>query len=416
MVTPIIHRLRGIIQLHLFLFGFRWEYVVGIAGFALGTLGSIIEPPVSIFGLSVAVISALLGLILFWKDTLEIRRAEKDLYEVRITSDRLKSLQKSSKYSGHKVINFHERYAIYSSEVNQLLGNKNLEFEFESKKFRMNQVARSIAPFVLRTAFKSERILFNSPKVRLKSDLTTTGMLSGSKVLLQQTDYFSSICTNEMICKEVWSRRANAQIFDGLSLMSNNRILLDLIESKCSNHIGISTLTFTNDGKMIVTVQSAESAQSAGLLAPSGSGSADIEDLEGVSTNFQDFITNAMARELIEECGLVDNIDGLVKTRLIGFSRLLNRGGKPEFFGVSFLNISFDALRITGKEAVFIANIMEIRVNQTNITEFKSALNRFQREHQGRFSFLLYIHLKFLMDYLESSPNFLLSLVTPQDP
>lgn len=409
-----IYRLRGIIQLHLFLFGFRWEYVVGIVGLVLGTLGAIIEPPVSIFGLSIAVVSALLGLILFVKNTLEIKRAEKDLYEVRVTSDRLKSLQKSSKYDKYKFINFHERYAIYSSEVNQLLADKNLEYELKSEKFQMNQVARSTAPFVLRTAFKSERILFNSAKVRLKSDLITTGMLSGSKVLLQPTDYFSSICTNEMACKEVWSRKTNTQIFDGLSFMSNNRILLDLSESKCSNHIGISTLAFTNDGKMVVTVQSAESAQSAELLAPSGSGSADLEDLKEESNTLQSFITSAMERELLEECGLINNMDDLVRTHLIGFARLLNRGGKPEFFGVSFLNVPFDSLRITDKEAVFIANIMDIRVNRTKIPEFKSALNRFRREHQGRSSFLLYLHLQFLIDYLELSPNSLLNLVSPQ--
>lgn len=409
-----IHRLKGLIQLHIFLFGFRWEYAIGTVGFILGTISSIIEPPASIFGLSVAAVSALLGLILFWKDTSDINRAEKDLYEVKISSDRLKSLEKSSKYNNYKLVNFHERYAIYSSEVNQLLGNKNLEFEFESKNFQMDQVARSIAPLAVRTAFKTGRILFNSSKVRLKSDLSTNEILFGNKVLLQSTNYFSGICTNEMICKEVWSRRTKVQIFDGLSFMSNNQILLDLSESKCSNHIGASTLAFTNDGKLIITVQSAESAQSAGLLAPSGSGSADIEDLKNTSNNFQNFITNAMERELIEECGLTGDTDRLVKTHLIGFARLLNRGGKPEFFGVSFLDVPFESLKITGKEAVFIANIMEIRINQTNIPEFKSALNRFRREQKGRFSFLLQLHLQFLADYIELSPNLLMELISPK--
>ena len=411
-----IYRLRGIIQLHLFLFGVKWEYILSIVGLVLGTIGTLIEPPTSIFGVSIVVVSALLGLILFIKDTLEIRRAEKDLYEVTGASDPLKSLKISGKYDKYKFINFHEKYAIYSPELNHLLADKKLEFKLETKKFQMSPIARSIAPFVLRTAFKSGRILFNSAKVRLKSDLMISGILSGSKVLLQPTDYFSSICTNEMTCKEVLSRRANTQIFNGLSFMSNNRILLDLSESKCSNHIGISTLAFTNDGKMVVTVQSVESAQSAELLAPSGSGSADLEDLKEKPDTFQSFITSAMKRELLEECALINDADDVVKTRLIGFARLLNRGGKPEFFGVSFLNVPFDSLRIAGKEAVFIADIMEIRVNRTKIPEFKSAISRFRREHQARFSFLLYLHLQFLTEYLDSSPNALLDLIKTQTP
>lgn len=402
------------IQLHLFLFGFGWQYIMGIVGFALGIAGSILEPPASPFGIGIATASSLLGIMLFWKDTAELKRAEKDLYKVKVVSDRLKSLRKSSKYGKYSLITFHEQHAITSSEVNLLLADKMLDFEFESKKFEISQVAKTIAPLALRSAFKSGRILFNSPKVRLKSDLITSELLSGNTVRLQRTNYFSGICTNEMICEEVWSRRANIQIFDGLSFMANNRILFDLSDSKCSNHIGVSTLAFTNDGKMIITVQAAESAQSARLLAPSGSGSADIEDLQGTSNKLQKFITNAMERELREECGLIDNIDGLVRTYVIGFARLLNRGGKPEFFGVSFLDMPFDSLQITNKEAVFIANLMEISINQTNITEFKSAINRFRREQQGRFSFLLYLQLQFLLDYMDSSPDSLLKLISPQ--
>jgi len=205
-------------------------------------------------------------------------------------------------------------------------------------------------------------------------------------------------------------------LFDGLSFISNNGIILGFQESKCSNHIGVSTLAFTSDGKMVITIQSAESAQSAKLLAPSGSGSADLNDLKQQPKTFQTFIASAMERELLEECGIINDGDELGKAHLIGFARLLNRGGKPEFFGVSFLNVPFDSLRITSKEAVFIADIAGIRVNRKKIQEFKDALNRFRKEREGTFSFLLYLNLRFLEDYLDSSPNSFLELVSGQVP
>jgi len=218
-----------------------------------------------------------------------------------------------------------------------------------------------------------------------------------------------------MTCREVWLRTSKSRLFDGLSFMSNNGIILDLQESKCSNHIGVSTIAFTSGGKMVITIQSAESAQSANLLAPSGSGSADFNDLKQQPKTLQTFITNAMERELLEECGLADNVDELVRTHLIGFARLLNRGGKPEFFGVSFINKPFNSLKITNKEAVFIADIMPIRVNRGSIPEFKNALKRFRSERLNAFSFLLYLNIRFLEDYLDSSPDLFLELVGAKD-
>lgn len=139
-------------------------------------------------------------------------------------------------------------------------------------------------------------------------------------------------------------------------MMSNNGTILDLNESICSNHIGISILAFTRDGKIIITTQTGDSAQSANLLAPSGSGSADFKDLGNKSITFHDFIINAMERELLEECGLDESMTGFVSSHVIGFARLLHRGGKPEFFGVSFINESSDFLKVTDKESMFITN------------------------------------------------------------
>ena len=83
--------------------------------------------------------------------------------------------------------------------------------------------------------------MINEAKIRLKSDLNINEN-GFAPVILQPTDYFSSICTNELTMTEVSSRASQGErIYDGFSLMSKDKIILDLSESLCSNHIGISS-------------------------------------------------------------------------------------------------------------------------------------------------------------------------------
>ena len=64
-----IQHLKGQIQMHLFIFGYRWEYVAGFIGLVLGILSAIIETPASILGFSIAFITTLLGSIVFIRDS-----------------------------------------------------------------------------------------------------------------------------------------------------------------------------------------------------------------------------------------------------------------------------------------------------------------------------------------------------------
>ena len=187
--------------------------------------------------------------------------------------------------------------------------------------------------------------------------------------------------------------------------MSNNGIILDLQQSHCSNHLGVSVLAFTSDGYMVVTVQTSESAQSPNLYTPSGSGSADLKDFR---KNPKTFIISATERELMEECGLIDDAkqrkSSLVRTHLVGFARNLNRGGKPEFFGVSFIDVPFRSLRVTRKEAVLITDIKDIRSEISQIDKLKMNLQKYRNEKYDVMSLALYLNLLFVEDYLGSYP------------
>lgn len=64
-------------------------------------------------------------------------------------------------------------------------------------------------------------------------------------------------------------------------------------------------------------------------------------NLEGLT--FQQLITDTINRELSEENGFYSEsiapIADKVKTKVIGLARLLDRGGKPDFFGITYIDV-----------------------------------------------------------------------------
>lgn len=120
--------------------------------------------------------------------------------------------------------------------------------------------------------------------------------------------------------------------------------------------IGISTLAFTSDDLLVLAQQSENNSASGGLIAPSGSGSLEPDDLAsaGDHPSLQQVLIRGMERELCEETGISSN--DVLETRIIGFGRWLERGAKPEFFGITRLRIlarDLDSLRISPEERIY---------------------------------------------------------------
>jgi len=278
---------------------------------------------------------------------------------------------------------------------------------FDPQPFILDATAQALEPFV-RERFA--RWSYDaSLKVRLKSDITNTTI--GQPVIVQQTTYRAGLCTNEMIDTELWSEKTRQKIFVGFNLMSRDGVLLDFASSACSNHIGVSTLAITNDGKLIIPTQPSDSIYNAGLWAPSGSGSADWEDFAPFNNNFQHALTRAMERELREENGL-ESLQPQLKTRVIGMSRLLSRGGKPEFFGVSLLDLP--AADLPARERLFVS-LGRNGANWMQPDQMLQALATFQDQCQWDASFQLVLNLRFLQDYLAAFPGFFSGQSTQDD-
>ncbi len=314
--------------------------------------------------------------------------------------------------------------AVYSREINQAIRERASEIRLETDPRPFDvfdrdtgvepDVVKKVSPYLLREAFKGNSILFNSAKVRLCSDLLLPKLKEPSPSLtVRRTDYFSSLCTNEAALRRIYLRKE--MILMELQLLAADAklpvggpvVLSPLRQSPCSNHIGVSTIGITEDGHVACPVQTRRSAQSANRIAPTGSGSADYADLKGAGC-LKDFLVTAMEREMRSECGIRE--PGIkVRTEIIGYARLLHRGGKPEFFGVSWIYCTMDTLEISAEEALFQSTILRTptardgeSIPQGNVRKEISDLRDLDG---GAFSFLLHLNLKFLEEYLKEKKN-----------
>lgn len=114
--------------------------------------------------------------------------------------------------------------------------------------------------------------------------------------------------------------------------------------SPMSDEIGVSSLGITKNGYLVIVTQGLKANSSNGLLVPTGSGSADWTDYDNEGKDFYQTIINATNRELSEELGLKLVKDSSIRTKVIGYFRWLNRGGKPEFVSISFLDMDEDQI------------------------------------------------------------------------
>lgn len=187
--------------------------------------------------------------------------------------------------------------------------------------------------------------MFNEAKIRLASDFVG---LDQAEVRIQRTDYLSSIMTDQLAWRRIRSKAlapdgmsAERVIWDGASEFvwedgRNGARLKGFAEAQVSNQLGASTLAFSHDGHLMLIVQNDKNRQSANLLAPTGSGSLDWDDVKNCgSHDFLQLVRFGAERELREEASLNEHggerkIDSQVM--VFGFARILHRAGKPEFF------------------------------------------------------------------------------------
>ncbi len=165
--------------------------------------------------------------------------------------------------------------------------------------------------------------VFDNAKIRMATDPT-----AGHPVALEPTSYFNGLVSNEFCLREY-------QACDGVAVDGTERafpasMIPRLVRSRMSNHIGVTSLAFDDEGRLLLRVSAPAAAVSAGNVTSSATGSIDLKDL-AISTSLTEVAASTISRELEAAAGT----PGSAETRVIAFLRHLERGGKPEFIAIS---------------------------------------------------------------------------------
>lgn len=188
---------------------------------------------------------------------------------------------------------------------------------------------------------RGKSLFVNDPKWSLAQELNP----ASASVDVHGGGYFDSFCTNEA-CTSVLvdsdgDERSGLGLFPVAFGTDGVAHLDDLEFAPVNNHVGISTLAVTADRYIVIWQQGDLNIVDPGKIVPTGSGSGDLGDLDCAS--LRSTVTRGMERELREE-GLRNGVqlppNAVASTELLGFFRWLSRGGKPEFVGLTRLNLN----------------------------------------------------------------------------
>lgn len=241
--------------------------------------------------------------------------------------------------------------------------------------------------------------MWNDPALGLASDLTT----GQEPVTLRRCNYFDFVGTNLLSRHDVHdvNRLDSRPVKDGREwILDRDELPRRFADSWLANIIGVSTLSFTVDGKLVVVRQSNRNTGSPGHFAPSGSGALEPRDLDPSGGLGPTVVTGAN-RELEEECGIP--LHHIEHAWPLGHGRWLSRGAMPEFSCVSLLDLTSDAvdeLPIPRNERVFTDQRLCVRLDVSEASE--TPLSMLPSEVARSASFPLALAMHFLRDEIRS--------------
>ena len=246
---------------------------------------------------------------------------------------------------------------------------------------------------------------FNETKLCLSDDLPAN---SKAPVCCHRGSYYDSFLTN--ICSTQQLKSIDGEIvFDGGKLFPREKdvngdsiCLSPITSSKMNNHIGVSVLGITTDKYLILwcLTPRVQGYPGGNPLISTASGSCDWDDRKH-GDSFLEVIEYAMKRELFEENDLrkvCRTPDEVGETRAIGYFRWVEKGGKPEFVGVSRLNCDYKAIRAR-LEVCDSSFYSPKRINSRD--DLKKEISGLLNHPEMKLSLPLYMNLLFLLNYLD---------------
>lgn len=305
-------------------------------------------------------------------------------------------------------ISNHDEVVLNSPKFDQLLMKTELGIRIDNaKEHKIKKLIESdkdiLIPFLNEQfcySLYQNKGFFNEKKLCLSEDISMT-----DDVVCHRGCYYDSFLTNQICTQQLLSKETNKLIYDGTRYFPvdyhNNEVRLsEFSTSYMNNHIGVSTLGITSDNFLVIWKQNAHAQFNNNFHVPTGSGSCDWNDY--VENSFIQTLITGMQRELREENRLriKDNVS--MQTKVIGYFRWVNRGGKPEFVGVTKINTKASHLE---------PNHLEVRQSNSSghlyrvrtLDELRDQIQKIRLNET--ISTPLFMCLQCLEHYIEESPD-----------
>jgi hypothetical protein len=349
----------------------EWPLLLSVAGVILGAVT--ILP--SAVGIVLGVIAFVVGLGAFLRDVNELRRRWADYEFTAIAAPfPTDTIPPPSAYPDPVYLHVPGRgTALVSDPIDQTVASRPIDALLDEESYRLPKPLKGSAPHVL-AEVNYGRLVFNGKIIGMRGDPLPPGPSSPPPIPLHIARFFDAQCSNEMCTLQVTHRSGGDEFDPRIEFLTNaNGQLRTIAESTLADCIGISTLAFTADNALVVTRQTSRNIASPRLLAPSGSGSLDPRDLGPASAGhgprrpeiLQEILRRGMERELREETGIRQ--DEICGTKVVGFARWLERGAKPEFFGISELSATTADLkaqrRLTSDELLYTDGTFTVEID-----------------------------------------------------
>ena len=378
-----------------------WTVFAGMLG-ALIAVGGLISgsTPLTTGGLLLAVVATLATA----SDLIHVRREMSDLYIQPTNIDWL-ALSLDPPYDSDELLEMRHGAALLDdARCERLATLTRLPVKMCADEYRLPRIVSWALNKAIVEAWRSGRRDFDAPKVRLMSDLNPVEV-DPPPVELQKTRFVFAGITNDLAARAYRSRRERVERLGPTSVPFPEMRLPDLGHSLCSNHVGVDTLVFLRTGHLVLGVQSAHNAQSPGLLSASGSGSSDWNDLISLARpDFLAFLKRAMCRELREECGVSTQQVDEQGTIIVGFARLLHRGGKPQFFGWTPAAITEHDVHRSQVEKRYVDDHLFVPLDWSSPIDWSRSLRNFLQREEAWLSAPLHLNVELLVRWAERDP------------
>ena len=378
-------------------FIFRYVAISGLT-ITIGVLGILPEFGFRYFNV-VPTVLLIIGLALLSRNFLEIWQLERGVILKRRTElSHFSDSYISNTYAGFRITNYSPKEfsgsvgdggmgtVITSDELDAQLLTRKMYVRWIDRKFKVDTSLRGYIPAILRQINENRRV-FNGRCVRMNTDLRPQSGGESIEITMSPTSYFDFICSNELFRYKVSDRRSAPELktLGELGLVDYDNKFFDLSGSRLANVVGVSIVALTKDGYLILTRQTSYNSVNADLLLSTGSGSLDLRDVEvcrsknsiergqDLKMDLDDLISAGMLREMEEESGI--SKANCTDTQIVGYSRWLDRGGKPEFYGFTVLNLDYEEVlrrKVKGLEKAYSKNSEGVRAKDLQWDEISN--------------------------------------------